>query len=119
MTTIPELMRHRTYGIHGESISTPLLHLFVVQCRLMSRAWTHLSAPGYAERAVWAQSAAYDGLPLTGEDKIGGETVRTDPYSHFPAFCAHLLLLLHLFSSMIFGKRPPPWPLSFLPHGSR
>jgi hypothetical protein len=69
MTTIPEPTRHRTYGIRGESISTPLLHLFVVQCRLMSRAWTHLSAHGYAERAVWAQSAAHDGLLLTGEDK--------------------------------------------------
>jgi hypothetical protein len=45
--------------------------------------------------------------------------VRTDPYSHSPAFCAYLLRLLHLFSSTIFSHRPPPRPLSFLPRCSR
>jgi hypothetical protein len=45
--------------------------------------------------------------------------MRTDPYSHSPAFCAHLLHLLHLFSSAIFDQRPPPWLLSFLPRDSR
>jgi hypothetical protein len=48
---------------------------------------------------------------------VGG-TERTDPYSHSPAFCVHLLRLLHLFSSTIFGYCPPTWPLSFLPRGS-
>jgi hypothetical protein len=45
--------------------------------------------------------------------------VRTDPYSCSPVFCAHLLHLLHLFFSAIFDYRPPPWPLSFLPRGSK
>jgi hypothetical protein len=39
----------------------------------MSGTWAHLSVPGYAERAVWAQSAAHDGLSLAGEDKQGME----------------------------------------------
>jgi hypothetical protein len=69
MTTIPESMRLCAYGMRRDSVSAPLLHLSVVQRRLMSRAWTHLSASGYAERAVWARSAAPDGLPLIGEDK--------------------------------------------------
>jgi hypothetical protein len=69
MTTILEPTGHRAYVMRRDSVSAPLHHLFVVQCRLMSGAWTHLSAPGYAERAVWARSAAPDGLPLTGEDK--------------------------------------------------
>jgi hypothetical protein len=69
MTTIPELTGRHAYGIRGDSVSALLHHLFAVQCRLMSRAWAHLSAPGYAERGVWAQNAAPDGLPLTGEDK--------------------------------------------------
>jgi hypothetical protein len=54
MTTIPELMGRRVYEMHGDFILAPLHHLFTVQCRLMSGAWTHLSAPVYAERAVWA-----------------------------------------------------------------
>jgi hypothetical protein len=62
-TMIPE------YGMRGDSVLVPLLHLFVVQRRLMSGAWTHLSASGYAERTVRARSAGPDGLPLTGEDK--------------------------------------------------
>jgi hypothetical protein len=33
------------------------------------RAWTHLSASGYAEHMTWARSIAPDGLPLTWEDK--------------------------------------------------
>jgi hypothetical protein len=45
--------------------------------------------------------------------------VRTDPYSHPHAFCTHFLCPVHLFFSMIFDHHPPPWPLSFLPHGSR
>jgi hypothetical protein len=54
MTTIPEPMGCRTYRMREDSISASLHHLFDVQCRLMSGAWTHLSAPGYAERVVWA-----------------------------------------------------------------
>jgi hypothetical protein len=69
MITIPEPMGLRAYGIRGDSVSAPSLHLLVVQRRLMSGAWTHLSASGYAEHAVWARSAAPDGLPLTWEDK--------------------------------------------------
>jgi hypothetical protein len=37
--------------------------------QLMSGAWTHLSVPGYAKRAVWARNAAPDGLLLAGEEK--------------------------------------------------
>jgi hypothetical protein len=44
--------------------------------------------------------------------------VRTDPYSHPPVLCAHFLCPLHMFFSVIFNHRPPPWLLSFLPHGS-
>jgi hypothetical protein len=69
MTTIPEPMGRRTYEMRGDSVSVPLHHLFTVQRRLTSGAWTHLSAPRYAERTVWARSATPDGLPLTGEDK--------------------------------------------------
>jgi hypothetical protein len=38
VTTIPELMGRRAYGVRGDSISTSLHHLFAVQCRLMSGA---------------------------------------------------------------------------------
>jgi hypothetical protein len=69
MTTIPKPSGLRAYGVHGDSVLAPLLHPFVVQHRLMSGAWTHLSASRYAEHAVWARSAAPDGLPLTREDK--------------------------------------------------
>jgi hypothetical protein len=69
MTTFHEPMGRRTSEMRGDSISAPLHHYFTVQCRLMSGTWSHLSAPGYAERAVWAQSTAPDGLPLVGEDK--------------------------------------------------
>jgi hypothetical protein len=69
MTMIPEPTGRRAYGMCGDFVSVPLHQLFVVQSRLTTGAWTHLSAPGYAERAVWARSAAPDGLPLTGEDK--------------------------------------------------
>jgi hypothetical protein len=69
MTTIPKPTGFRAYEMRGDFVSVPLLHLFVVQRRLMSGAWTHLSASGYAERMVWARSVAPDGLPLTGEDK--------------------------------------------------
>jgi hypothetical protein len=69
MTTIPEPMGLRAYGMHEDSISAPLLHLLIVQRRLISGAWTHLSASGYAEHAVWARSAAPDGVPLTWDDK--------------------------------------------------
>jgi hypothetical protein len=41
--------------------------------RLTSGTLAHLSAPGYAERAVSARSAAPDRLPLVGEDKQGME----------------------------------------------
>jgi hypothetical protein len=73
MTTIPELMGRRTYGMHEDSVSALLHHHFAVQCRLMSGTWARLSAPGYAERVVWARSAAPDRLPLAGEDKQGVE----------------------------------------------
>jgi hypothetical protein len=69
MTTIPEPTGRHAYGMRGDSVSALLHHLFAVQRRLMSGAWTHLSAPGYAERVVWARSAAPDRLLLTGEDK--------------------------------------------------
>jgi hypothetical protein len=69
MTTIPKPMGRRAYRMHGDFVSAALHHLFTIQRRLTSRAWTHLSAPGYAERVVWARSTAPDGLPLTGEDK--------------------------------------------------
>jgi hypothetical protein len=69
MTTIPKPTGRRAYGMRGDSVLAPLHHLFTVQRRLMSGAWTHLSVPGYAERAMRARSAAPDGLPLTGEDK--------------------------------------------------
>jgi hypothetical protein len=69
MTTIPKAMGHCTYGIRGDSVPAPLHHHFTVQCRLMSETWARLSTPGYAERAVWAQSAVPDRLPLAGEDK--------------------------------------------------
>jgi hypothetical protein len=69
MTMIPESTGLRAYGMRGDSVLAPMHHLFAVQCQLMSGAWTHLSTPGYAERAVWARSATPDGLPLTGEDK--------------------------------------------------
>jgi hypothetical protein len=69
MTTIPEPTGCRAYGMRGYSVSAPLHDLFAIQHRLMSGAWTHLPAPGYAERVVWARSAVPDGLPLTGEDK--------------------------------------------------
>jgi hypothetical protein len=69
MTTILESMGCRAYRMREDSVSVLLHHLFAVQCRLMSGAWAHLSAPGCAERAVWARRAAPDGLPLTGEDK--------------------------------------------------
>jgi hypothetical protein len=69
MTTIPEPTGLHTYGMRVDSVFAPLLHLLVVQHRLMSGAWTHLSTSGYVEHAVWAQSAAPDGLPLIWEDK--------------------------------------------------
>jgi hypothetical protein len=69
MTTIPEPTGHRAYGMRGDSVSVPLHHHFAVQCRLMSGTWARLSVPGYAERAVWAQSTTPDGLLLAGEDK--------------------------------------------------
>jgi hypothetical protein len=69
MTTIPEPTGLRAYGMCGDSVSAPLLHLLIIQHRLMSGAWTHLSVSRYAEHAVWARSAAPDGLPLTWEDK--------------------------------------------------
>jgi hypothetical protein len=69
MTTIPEPTGLCAYGMRGDSVSAPLLHLFVVQRQLMSGAWTHLSVSEYIERVVWARSAAPDGLLLTGEDK--------------------------------------------------
>jgi hypothetical protein len=59
----------RAYGMRGDSVSAPLLHLLVVQRRLMSGVWTHLSASGYVEHVVWARGTAPDGLPLTWEDK--------------------------------------------------
>jgi hypothetical protein len=52
MTTIPEPTGLCAYGMRGDSISAPLLHLLVVQRRLMSGTQTHLSASGYAEHAV-------------------------------------------------------------------
>jgi hypothetical protein len=54
MTMVPELMGRRTYGMRGDFVSAPLHHLFAVQRRLMSGAWTHLLAPGYVEHTVWA-----------------------------------------------------------------
>jgi hypothetical protein len=68
MTTIPEPMRRRAYGMRGDSVSAPLHHHFVVQCRLMSGIWARLLASEYAECTVCARSAAPDGLPLAGED---------------------------------------------------
>jgi hypothetical protein len=73
ITTILELTGHRAYGMCGDSVSSPLHHHFVVQCRLMSGTWAHLSVPGYAERVAWARSTASDGLPPAGEDKQGME----------------------------------------------
>jgi hypothetical protein len=69
MIMILELIGLRAYEMRGDSVSVPLLHLLVIQHRLMSGAWTHLSASGYAEHMVWARSTAPDGLPLTWEDK--------------------------------------------------
>jgi hypothetical protein len=69
MTTFPELTGCHAYGMRGDSVLVPLHHLFAAQRQLMSRAWTHLSAPGYAECVMWARSATPDGLQLTGEDK--------------------------------------------------
>jgi hypothetical protein len=54
MITIPEQTGLRAYRMHGDSVSAPPLHLLVIQRRLMSGAWTHLSASGYVEHAVWA-----------------------------------------------------------------
>jgi hypothetical protein len=54
MTTIPEPMGLRAYGMHRDSVSASLLLLFTIQCRLMSRAWTHLSASGCAKHTVLA-----------------------------------------------------------------
>jgi hypothetical protein len=54
MITIPEPTGLRAYGMHGDSVSAPPLHLLVLQRRLMSGAWTHLSAFGYAEHMKWA-----------------------------------------------------------------
>jgi hypothetical protein len=58
----------RIWGARGFrfSITAPPFHRLVP---MMCGAWAHLLAPGYAERAVWARSAAPNGLPLTGEDK--------------------------------------------------
>jgi hypothetical protein len=58
MTTIPELMGRRTYGMHGDSVSALLHHHFAVQCRLMNGTWARLSAPGYAERGVGTKRRA-------------------------------------------------------------
>jgi hypothetical protein len=69
MIMIPEPTRLRAYGMREDSISALPLHLLVKQRRLMSGAWTHLSASGHVEHAVWVRSAAPDGLPLTWEDK--------------------------------------------------
>jgi hypothetical protein len=69
MTMIPEPTGRRAYEMCEDSISAPLHHNFAIHHRLMIGAWTHLSAPGYAERAMWARSTAPDGLTLTGEDK--------------------------------------------------
>jgi hypothetical protein len=73
MTTFPEPTVRCASEMRGDSVSAPLHHHFAVQCRLMSGTWARLSAPGCAERAVWAQSVAPDGLPLAGEDKQGVE----------------------------------------------
>jgi hypothetical protein len=73
MTTFSEPMGRRASGMRGDSISAPLHHHFTVQCRLMKGTWARLSGPRYAERAVWARSAAPNGLPLAGEDKEGVE----------------------------------------------
>jgi hypothetical protein len=73
MTTFPKPMGRRASGMHGDSVSAPLHHHFVVQRRLMSGTWARLSAPGYTECAVWARSTAPDGLPLAGDDKWGVE----------------------------------------------
>jgi hypothetical protein len=69
MITIPEPLGLRAYRMRGDSVSVLPLHCLVAQHRLMSGAWTHLSASGYAEHAMWARSAAPDGLLLTWEDK--------------------------------------------------
>jgi hypothetical protein len=69
MITIPEPMGLCTYGMRGDSVSMSPIHLLVVQRRLMSGAWTHLSVSGYAEHVKWARSTVPDGLPLTWEDK--------------------------------------------------
>jgi hypothetical protein len=69
MTTIPKPTGRRAYGMCGDSVYVPPHHHFVVQCRLMSGTWAHLSVSGYAERVVWARSATPDGLPLATEDK--------------------------------------------------
>jgi hypothetical protein len=69
MTTFPEPMGRRAYGMCVDSISALLHHHLTVQRRLMSGSWAHRSVPGYAERTVGAQSAAPDGLPSAGEYK--------------------------------------------------
>jgi hypothetical protein len=38
MITTPKPTGLRAYGMHGDSVSVPLLHLLVIQCRLMSGA---------------------------------------------------------------------------------
>jgi hypothetical protein len=54
MTTIPEPMGRRAYGMRGDSVLAPLHHHFAVQCQLMSGTWARLSVLGYAEHVVWA-----------------------------------------------------------------
>jgi hypothetical protein len=54
MITILEPTGLHTYGMRGDFVLAPPLHLLIVQRRLMSGTWTHLSASGYAEHATWA-----------------------------------------------------------------
>jgi hypothetical protein len=114
----PRPTGRRAYGMRGDSVSAPLHHHFTVQCRLMSGTCARLSASGYAERVVRARSAAPDGLPLVGEDKQGLEP---SVWIHIPILLpfAPISFIFCTFSFTIFGHRPPPWPLSSLPRGSR
>jgi hypothetical protein len=52
MITIPEPTGLCAYGMRGDSVLVPPLHLLVVQHRLMSEAQTHLSASRYAEHVM-------------------------------------------------------------------
>jgi hypothetical protein len=102
MTTIPE---HT--GCAGHFVSALLHHHFTIQCRLMSKTRVHLSAPGYAERAMWARSVVPDGLPLAGEDKQGMEP---NIWIHTPIHLSFVSISFVLCTSWFLHNLWPPSP---------